>query len=71
MPHDLVIRNGTLIDGTGAPAFPADVAIDDERITEVRQGVGKGRREIDASGRGMPRDCLDLNTPVPQLRGGA
>ena len=33
--HDLVIRGGTLVDGTGAPARAADVAVDDGRITEV------------------------------------
>ena len=62
MPHDLVIRNGSLIDGTGAPAFPADVAIDGERITEVRQGVGEGRREIDASGLAVTPGFVDIHT---------
>src|SRR5512144_117922 len=33
--HDLVIRNGLVVDGTGAPAHDADVAIDGERITAI------------------------------------
>jgi len=33
--HDLVIRAGTVVDGTGAPAFTADVAIDGGIVTEV------------------------------------
>jgi N-acyl-D-aspartate/D-glutamate deacylase len=35
MAHDLVIKNGTLIDGTGADPFRADVVVDDGRITRV------------------------------------
>ena len=33
--HDLIIRNGTVIDGTGNPGYKADVAINGERITAV------------------------------------
>ena len=35
MTADLVIRNGTVVDGTGGPLRRADVAIDGDRITEV------------------------------------
>ena len=38
--HDLVIRGGTVVDGTGADARPADVAIDGGRITQVGGAVG-------------------------------
>ena len=34
MSHDLVIRGGTIIDGTGAEPFSADIAIDDDCISE-------------------------------------
>ena len=48
--HDLVIRNGKIVDGGGAPAFKGDVAIDDGKIISVGAKAGAARREIDASG---------------------
>jgi hypothetical protein len=49
--HDLVIRNASLVDGTGAPARMADVAVSDGVITEVGPRLaGAGSREIDADG---------------------
>ena len=49
--HDLVLRGGRVIDGTGAAAAGADVAIDGDRITAVDHVPrGSGRREIDAAG---------------------
>ena len=39
--HDLVVRNGRIVDGTGAPAFTGDVAVTGGRITEV--GLSTGR----------------------------
>src|SRR6516165_8069448 len=48
---DLVIRGGTIADGSGGDLFEADVAIRDGRITEVGQIAAKGRDEINARGR--------------------
>ena len=48
--HDLVIRGGTVVDGTGAPTVTADVAIDDGVIVEVGRVETRGRRELDADG---------------------
>ena len=48
--HDLVIRGGTVIDGTGAERRTADVAVSDGLVTEVGDVAGTGRREIDADG---------------------
>lgn len=48
--HDLVIRNGSVVDGVGTPAFHADVAIDGDRITQVGRVDGGGLKEIDADG---------------------
>jgi N-acyl-D-aspartate/D-glutamate deacylase len=67
MNHDIVIRNGTVVDGTGAPARRADVAITGDRITEVVErgagGVdGRGRREIDAEGRLVTPGFVDIHT---------
>ena len=60
--HDLVIRGGTLIDGSGAPAVPGDLAVDGEIITAVGGHVGPGRREIDADGRVVTPGFVDTHT---------
>ena len=49
MSYDLVIRNGTIVDGTGAPRFRGDVAVANDRIVEVGKVSESGKREIDAS----------------------
>jgi len=60
--HDLVIRGGRVVDGTGAPARLADVAIDGDRISAVGNDVGEARREIDASGRLVTPGWVDIHT---------
>ncbi len=62
MTHDLVIRNGVVVDGTGAKRFGADVAIDDGVITEVGPVTGAGRREIDADGQIVSPGWVDIHT---------
>ncbi|MDA0822015.1 MAG: amidohydrolase family protein [Proteobacteria bacterium] len=49
MSYDLVIRNGTVVDGTGAPRIRADVAVTDGRIVEVGKIDGRAKQTIDAS----------------------
>ena len=49
MTADLVITGGMVIDGTGAPRRPADVAITDGRVTEIGTGLS-GARTLDAGG---------------------
>ncbi len=61
--HDLVIRNGTVIDGTGnAPRQGLDVAVDGSVITAVGTGLGPGRREIDATGLLVTPGFVDIHT---------
>src|SRR5688572_32285457 len=60
--HDLVIRGGTVVDGSGAPARRADVAIDGDRIVAVGTDVGAGRREIDAKGLLVTPGWVDIHT---------
>jgi N-acyl-D-aspartate/D-glutamate deacylase len=48
--HDLVIRGGSVVDGSGRPARTADVAIANGCVAEIGRDVGPGRREIDADG---------------------
>jgi N-acyl-D-aspartate/D-glutamate deacylase len=60
--HDLVIRGGTVVDGTGAPAVAADVAVDDGRITAVGAVEAEGAEEIDANGRLVTPGFVDIHT---------
>jgi len=60
--HDLVIRHGEVVDGTGAPRRRGDVAVDAERIVAVGDEVGPGRREIDATGMVVTPGWVDLHT---------
>ncbi len=62
MTHDLVIRNGHVVDGTGAEPIDADVAIDGDRITAIGDVEGRGRREIDADGRLVTPGFVDIHT---------
>src|ERR1041384_7734845 len=48
---DLLLRGGQVVDGSGQPAFHADVAVDGDRIAEVAPGLnGQGARVIDVTG---------------------
>lgn len=58
--YDIVIRHGTLLDGTGAAAFAADIAIRDGRIVEIGTIDGKGAEEIDATGRHVSPGWIDM-----------
>jgi N-acyl-D-aspartate/D-glutamate deacylase len=59
---DLVIRGGTVVDGTGAAARTADVAVTDGVITEVGRVDTKGRQEIDADGLLVTPGFVDIHT---------
>ena len=60
--HDLVIRGGTVVDGTGAAPRRADVAISNDRIVAVGDDVGEGAREIDATGLLVTPGWVDIHT---------
>ncbi|HTT40073.1 MAG TPA: amidohydrolase family protein [Burkholderiales bacterium] len=60
--HDLVIRNGTVIDGTGGARRIADVAVDGEKIVGVGNDLGRGHREIDAQGLLVTPGFVDVHT---------
>jgi N-acyl-D-aspartate/D-glutamate deacylase len=59
--HDLVIRGGTVIDGTGAPARAADVAIAGGKVVEVGRVGERGEREIDADGALVIPGIVDIH----------
>jgi len=59
---DLVVRGGTVVDGTGAPAFEADVGVKDGRIAAVGKISGGGTEEIDARGLMVTPGFVDIHT---------
>ena len=60
--HDLVVRGGTMIDGTGAAPVTADVAVTDGVITEVGRVDGAARRTIEADGALVTPGFVDIHT---------
>ena len=60
--HDITIRNGRIIDGTGAEEFRGDIGIDGDRITAIGKSVGPGKREIDADGKLVTPGWIDIHT---------
>ena len=61
MTNNLVVRGGTVIDGTGSPGVQADVAIADGRITEIGSGL-TGDRTLDAGGCVVAPGFIDIHT---------
>jgi N-acyl-D-aspartate/D-glutamate deacylase len=60
--HDIVIRGGMVVDGTGTGARRADVAVDGDRITAIGDVRERGRREIDADGLVVTPGWIDIHT---------
>jgi N-acyl-D-aspartate/D-glutamate deacylase len=65
--HDLVIRGGYLVDGTGAPGREADIAVDDGTISAVVDAgsgddIGEAKRVVDAGGRLVTPGWVDVHT---------
>jgi N-acyl-D-aspartate/D-glutamate deacylase len=60
--HDLVVRNGTLIDGTGAAPRQVDVAIDNGLVTALEPKAGSARREVNAEGLLVTPGWVDIHT---------
>jgi dihydroorotase/N-acyl-D-amino-acid deacylase len=73
--YDILITNGTVIDGTGSPRYRADVAISDDRIVAVSRtplAKASAKRVIDATNRIVAPGFIDLHAhlePLPQLPG--
>jgi len=60
--HDLVIRGGTIVDGTGGATHVGDVAVDGDKIVSVGGQAGPGQREIDATGLLVTPGFVDVHT---------
>ena len=61
MAHDIVIRNGTIVDGTGQPQFAGDIAVDGSSISEIGVVSESGREEINADGKLVTPGFVDLH----------
>ena len=59
---DLVIRGGTVVDGTGRAPVEADVGISGNRIAAIGKGVGAGAQEVDAKGKLVTPGFVDIHT---------
>jgi N-acyl-D-aspartate/D-glutamate deacylase len=59
---DLIVRGGTVVDGTGSPARTADVAVKDGRVVEVGDVGDRATREIDADGAIVTPGFVDIHT---------
>jgi N-acyl-D-amino-acid deacylase len=62
MSYDLVIKNGTVVDGTGAQRYQADVAIQDGKVAEIGKVTEGARRTIDAHGLIVTPGFVDPHT---------
>ena len=62
MTHDLVIRGGTVVDGTGSEPKTADVAIDGDTVVAVGEVELSGAKEIDATGKLVTPGFVDIHT---------
>ena len=63
MAWSLLVRNGSVIDGTGAPARPADVAVEGDRIVAMGPRLtGEAIRTIDAAGHAVAPGFIDMHS---------
>jgi N-acyl-D-aspartate/D-glutamate deacylase len=60
--YDLVIRNGTVVDGSGLPSYRADVAVSGDRIVAIGRIKERGKEEIDATGHVVTPGFIDGHT---------
>src|ERR1041384_850848 len=67
MGYDLVVRNGTVVDGTRAARYRADVAVTGDRISALGAVAEKGTTEIDASGLVVAPGFIDAHTHDDRL----
>ena len=64
---DLIIRHGRVVDGTGSPAYFADVAVSDGRIAAIGKIKDKAKEEIEASGLVVAPGFIDVHTHAENI----
>ena len=64
---DLILRNGRVVDGTGNPAYFADVAVKDGRIAAIGKGRGEAKEEIDIRGLILAPGFIDVHTHAEEI----
>ena len=69
MSHDLIIRGGLIVDGTGSEPYLGDVAIDRDTIVAVDEVEGSAAREINAEGHAVTPGFVDLHTHLDAQAG--
>lgn len=62
MPHDIVFKNATVVDGTGSASTTTDVAIDGDRIASIGTITSSGMQEVDATGLVLSPGFIDVHT---------
>lgn len=65
--YDLIIRHGRVVDGSGNPAYFADVAIKDGRIAAIGRVAGEAKQEIDARGMLVTPGFIDVHTHADEV----
>ena len=68
---DLVIRGGTVVDGSGRPRYRADVGVRDGRITSIGRITETGTEEVDAEGRFVAPGFIEIHTHMDAQVAGA
>src|SRR5437870_5526850 len=66
-PYDVIIRHGRIVDGSGNPAFYADVAIRDGHIVGIGKSGGEAKAEIDAKGLIVAPGFIDVHTHADEI----
>lgn len=62
MPHQIVFKNATVVDGTGGASFTADVAVDGDRISSIGSVTTSAVHEVDATGLVLAPGFIDVHT---------